>query len=97
MAIAEATEQMFPMMGDGAEFGKAEEATGAFDGMDCPEDTCQTVGIPRIGFQGDHYDVPERMRDDCIAAGAIPSDSRRLVRALRRLGLRPRRRRSSST
>lgn len=57
----------------------------------------EEVGIPRIGFQGDHYDVPERMRDDCIAAGAIPSDSRRLVRALRRLGLRPRRRRSSST
>ena len=57
MAIAEATEQMFPMVGDGAEFGKAEEATGAFDGMDCPEDTCQPVGIPRIGLECDEVTI----------------------------------------
>ena len=46
------------------------------------------VGIPRRGFQGDHYDVPEEYRDDLIAAGAEQVESRELVRRLRHAGLR---------
>ena len=46
------------------------------------------VGIPRRGFQGDHYDVPEEYRADLIEAGAIQVESRELVRRLRAAGLR---------
>ena len=45
-------------------------------------------GIPRRGFQGDHYDVPEELRPDLIAAGAQVVTSRELLRRLRRAGLR---------
>src|SRR6056297_739580 len=45
-------------------------------------------GIPRRGFQGDHYDVPEEYRTDLIAAGAEQVESRELVRRLRAGGLR---------
>jgi hypothetical protein len=45
-------------------------------------------GIPRRGFQGDHYDVPEDYRAELIAAGAVVVDSRDLVRRLRAAGLR---------
>ncbi len=45
-------------------------------------------GIPRRGFQGDHYDVPEEMRPGLIAAGATVVGSRELVRRLRAAGLR---------
>jgi hypothetical protein len=45
-------------------------------------------GIPRRAFQGDHYDVPEEMRPDMIAAGAQVVESRELVRRLRAAGLR---------
>jgi hypothetical protein len=57
------------------------------------------VGIPRRGFQGDHYDVPEEHRDRVVAAGAVEVDSRELVRRLRRAGLRlsPARRRATSS
>ena len=44
--------------------------------------------IPRRGFQGDHYDIPEEYRDDMIAAGAEVVESRELVRRLRAAGLR---------
>lgn len=44
--------------------------------------------IPRRGFDRDHYDIPERLRDDLIAAGAQPVDSHVLVRALIASGLR---------
>jgi hypothetical protein len=47
-----------------------------------------TVGIPRRGFQGDHYDVPERFRAEMIDAGACEVESRELVRRLRAAGLR---------
>ena len=30
----------------------------------------ERAGIPRRGFQGDHYDVPEEYFDDLVAAGA---------------------------
>ncbi|MGH9137954.1 MAG: DUF4031 domain-containing protein [Acidimicrobiales bacterium] len=46
------------------------------------------AGIPRRGFQGDHYDVPEEFRYDLVAAGAVEVESRELVRRLRASGLR---------
>lgn len=45
-------------------------------------------GIPRRGFQGDHYDVPEEYRDGLIVAGAEVVESRELLRRLRAAGLR---------
>lgn len=45
-------------------------------------------GIPRRGFQGDHYDVPEEYRADLIAAGAVVVESRVLLRRLKAAGLR---------
>jgi len=46
------------------------------------------VGIPRRGFEGDHYDIPEEYRDDMIAAGAIEVGSRELLHRLKGAGLR---------
>lgn len=46
------------------------------------------VGIPRRGFHGDHYDVPEEYRQEVVAAGAQEVPSRELVRRLREAGLR---------
>jgi hypothetical protein len=51
-------------------------------------DFAQANGIPRRGFQGDHYDVPEEYRPPLIAAGAVVVESRELVRRLRAAGLR---------
>jgi hypothetical protein len=51
-------------------------------------DFADRVGIPRRGFQGDHYDVPEEYRDDLVEAGAVQVESRELVRRLRAAGLR---------
>ena len=51
----------------------------------------ERLGIPRRGFQGDHYDVPAHVREQAIALGAVPVDSRELVRRLRAAGLRRRR------
>jgi len=51
-------------------------------------DFADGVGIPRRGFQGDHYDIPEEYREDMIAAGAVVVESRVLVRRLRSAGLR---------
>ena len=48
----------------------------------------QQAGIPRRGFQGDHYDVPEEYFDDLIVAGASLTSSRELLRRLRGAGLR---------
>lgn len=45
-------------------------------------------GIPRRGFQGDHYDIPEEHRADLIAAGAVVVESRVLLRRLKGAGLR---------
>ena len=44
--------------------------------------------IPRRGFQGDHYDVPEEYRAELIELGAEVVESRELVRRLRAGGLR---------
>lgn len=46
------------------------------------------MGIPRRGFHGDHYDLPEEYRDQATALGAVAVDSRELVRRLRTAGLR---------
>ena len=46
------------------------------------------AGLPRRGFQGDHYDVPDDHRAELIAAGAVEVESRELVRRLRAAGLR---------
>ena len=46
------------------------------------------MGIPDRGFHGDHYDLPEDHRGEALARGAVPVDSRELVRRLRAAGLR---------
>jgi len=46
------------------------------------------LGLDRRRFQGDHYDVPSELRDRAITLGAVPVDSRELVRRLRAAGLR---------
>ena len=55
--------------------------------------------IPRRGFQGDHYDIPEEYRRDLIELGAEVVESRELVRRLRAGGLRltPAQRRAHSS
>lgn len=54
-------------------------------------EVAQAMGIPRRGFQGDHYDVPAQMRDAAIALGAQPVTGRELITRLRDSGLRRRR------
>ena len=46
------------------------------------------LGIPRRAFQGDHYDLPEDLRDAAIALGAEPVTGRELILRLRASGLR---------
>lgn len=54
----------------------------------------ERAGIPRRGFEGDHYDVPEERYDAVVAAGAVPTEGRELLRRLQASGLRiPKRRR----
>ena len=48
----------------------------------------RSLGIPERGFDLDHYDVPEDMHEQLIAAGAQLIDGRDLVRRLRASGLR---------
>jgi hypothetical protein len=56
--------------------------------LDELHDFADANGIPRRGFQGDHYDVPEEYREMLIAAGAEVVDSRVLLRRLKAAGLR---------
>lgn len=46
------------------------------------------LGIPRRGFQGDHYDIPEELRPQAITAGAVEVPGRELLRRLQAAGLR---------
>lgn len=46
------------------------------------------LGLRRLSFQGDHYDVPAPMRARAIELGAQPVGGRELVRRLRAAGLR---------
>jgi hypothetical protein len=48
----------------------------------------ESNGIPRRGFHGDHYDIPEEYRDGLIAAGARAVGSREMIRRLKAAGLR---------
>jgi Protein of unknown function (DUF4031) len=50
----------------------------------------QRLGIPRHGFQGDHYDVPAEMRAEAVALGATPVTGRELITRLKASGLRRR-------
>ena len=50
------------------------------------------AGLPRRGFDADHYDVPAELYDALVAAGAVPVRSRDLVESLVRSGLRRRKR-----
>ena len=53
----------------------------------------EAAGLPRRGFEGDHYDVPEERYAALVAAGAHPVEGRELVRRLQASGLRiPKRR-----
>ena len=46
--------------------------------------------IPPRGFERDHYDVPERLYEAAVAAGASPVSSREIVARLTSAGLRRR-------
>jgi len=48
----------------------------------------ERLGIPRRGFQGDHYDIPESYRAEALRLGAVPVGSRELLHRLRGAGLR---------
>lgn len=58
------------------------------ESLDELHDFACRVGIPRRGFQGDHYDISEEYRAEMIAGGALVVESRELVRRLRAAGLR---------
>ena len=49
-----------------------------------------SLGIPRRGFDRDHYDIPAERYDSVVAAGATPVSSRELIRRLTAAGLRRR-------
>jgi hypothetical protein len=48
----------------------------------------QNLGIPSRGFHGDHYDLPQHVRDEAVRRGARSVTSRDIVRALSAAGLR---------
>ena len=48
----------------------------------------ERIGLPRRGFDADHYDVPQERHAQALAAGAQPVEGRELVRRLLASGLR---------
>jgi len=58
--------------------------------LDELHDVARALGIPERGFGGDHYDLPEHMREAAMALGAIAVESRELVTRLHAAGLRRR-------
>jgi len=56
--------------------------------LDELHDFAQSAGIPRRGFDLDHYDVPARMWQQLVALGAEPVGVREFVRRLEASGLR---------
>jgi Protein of unknown function (DUF4031) len=46
------------------------------------------LGVPRRGFDRDHYDIPAHLQDSAIEAGAELVSSKELVRRLTAAGLR---------
>jgi hypothetical protein len=55
-------------------------------------DFAARIGIPRRGFERDHYDVIADRYDAALAEGARPVSSREIVVLLTEAGLRRRRR-----
>jgi len=51
-------------------------------------DFADRLGLRRMSFQGDHYDVPETVRAEALTLGAEAVRGRDLVRRLRGAGLR---------
>ncbi|GGU88586.1 hypothetical protein GCM10010260_22850 [Streptomyces filipinensis] len=52
----------------------------------------ERLGVPRRAFERDHYDLPSHRYADAVAAGAVETSSRDVVRLLRESGLRRRKR-----
>lgn len=48
----------------------------------------ELIEVPRRGFQGDHYDLPEHVRHRAVLHGALEVDSREIVARLWVAGLR---------
>lgn len=48
------------------------------------------LGVPRRGFDLDHYDVPASMYEQAVALGALPVSAKEVVHRLRDTGLRVR-------
>ena len=46
------------------------------------------LGVPRRGFQGDHYDIPASLHAQALSMGAEPVTARELLRRLKAAGLR---------
>lgn len=51
-------------------------------------DFAEALGVPRRGFQGDHYDIPAHVRARAVELGAVETTSRRIVTTLRATGMR---------
>jgi hypothetical protein len=51
-------------------------------------DFAARLGVPRRGFQGDHYDLPAALREQALAMGAEDVTARELLRRLKAAGLR---------
>ena len=51
-------------------------------------DFADQLGIPPRAFHGDHYDLPQYVRDKAVQLGAEPVASKELVRRLGSAGLR---------
>jgi hypothetical protein len=51
-------------------------------------DFADRLGLRRVAFQGDHYDVDALHRERALVLGAEPVPARELVRRLRAAGLR---------
>ncbi|MDO5626831.1 MAG: DUF4031 domain-containing protein [Mobilicoccus sp.] len=56
-------------------------------------DFAERVGLHPFSYDGDHYDVPADRYDEVVAAGAVPTSARELLRAISAAGLRFRKRR----
>lgn len=48
----------------------------------------ELLEVPRRGFQGDHYDLPEHVRERAVFHGAVEVPSREIVTKLRESGMR---------
>ncbi len=42
----------------------------------------EAIGIPGLGFQGDHYDLTPARRERAVALGAVEVSSKELVRRM---------------